>query len=132
MAAKGDPMAEPAEAQKYTSFAEFWPHYVREHAHRQNRRLHFIGTGLGLANVALAVGTGNLFLALLSPIFGYGMAWIGHFFLQRNTPATFQYPLWSLFGDFKMFGLMLLGRMDSEVESALRAVRGARAGSPPP
>ena len=103
------------------TFAEFWPHYVREHTHRGSRRLHFAGT---LAVVLLAVGvlaTGRWWLALALPAVGYGFAWPGHLLLERNRPATFRHPLWSLAADFKMFALMAAGRMDAEVERVLRA-----------
>ena len=102
------------------SFAEFWPYYVREHANRANRYLHFIGTlsAIGLAITLVVMGWWWLALAL--PVVGYGFAWVGHFLVERNRPATFRHPFWSLLGDFKMFGLMAVGRMDAELEKALR------------
>lgn len=98
----------------YRSFAEFWPFYVGEHASATNRRLHALGTTLAIVLAVLA--TRRPILWLFVPIVGYGFAWYGHFKIQRNRPATFRYPLWSLVGDVKMLGLMLIGRMDAEVE----------------
>jgi hypothetical protein len=107
-------------ASRIATFREFWPFYVREHARPLTRRLHFAGT-LGLFVVtALALLSGRLLWLTLLPVVGYGFAWTAHFFVERNRPATFTYPLWSLAADFVMFGKMLRGRMDVEVENALR------------
>jgi hypothetical protein len=100
--------------QRYSSYREFWPYYVSEHLRPMTRRLHFIGTGLLVPIVYLAVTVSPWWL-LVMPVAGYGFAWSAHFFVENNRPATFTYPLWSLVGDFHMFGLMLLGRMDEEV-----------------
>jgi hypothetical protein len=100
------------------TFAEFWPHYVREHAHRGNRALHFAGTLVALGLVIAAVATGRWWLALTVPVAGYGLAWSGHFLLEGNRPATFRHPWGSLRGDFRMFALMFVGRMGREVARA--------------
>jgi hypothetical protein len=102
------------------TFAEFWPYYVREHSHRGNRYLHFIGTLSAIVLAVALVVMGWWWLAFALPVVGYGFAWVGHFLVERNRPATFRHPLWSLLGDFKMFGLMAVGRMDAELEKALR------------
>ena len=98
------------------SFAGFWPYYVSQHRDPVNRALHFTGTTLALA--ALAIGAARLSAAWLplALLAGYGPAWAGHFFFEKNRPATFRHPLWSLVGDFRMYGLMWLGRMSAEVE----------------
>jgi hypothetical protein len=106
---------EPPSERTFRSYAEFWPHYVGEHGLGPTRRLHFIGTTLGLLIVVAALATGRFWLLLLAPVVAYGFAWIGHFFVERNKPATFRNPLWSLRGDFHMCALMLRGRMDEEV-----------------
>jgi hypothetical protein len=97
-----------------SSFAEFWPFYVREHSNSLNRTLHFIGTATIAPLLVAAVLFDVLFL-LLIPVSAYGFAWFGHFVIEKNRPATFSYPWWSLLGDFKMFGCMLSGRMGDEV-----------------
>ncbi len=102
------------DAGRYTNFAEFWPFYVREHSKPLTRWLHFIGTASLFPLTVFAVAN-NLTVLLLLPFAGYGFAWYAHFFVEKNKPATFKYPLWSLMADFKMFFLMLLGRMDKEV-----------------
>lgn len=102
------------------SFADFWPYYVREHSTRGCRLLHFIGSTLGLGCLGGAFLTANLWLIPLGFVLGYGFAWVGHFFVEHNKPATFQYPLWSFLSDWKMWWLMLTGRMQTEVERALR------------
>lgn len=101
---------------QYNSFAEFWPHYVAEHSNPRTRTLHLVGTFIALGSVAYFISIGKWWLFPLALIPGYGMAWIGHFFIEKNKPATFQYPLWSFIGDYKMIGLMLTGKMDAEVD----------------
>lgn len=107
-------MSQP-EAQ-FESFADFWPFYVREHANKTNRTLHFIGTTLAMSTVAAALLTKRRALLLAAPVLGYGFAWVGHFLVEGNKPATFKHPLWSLRGDFKMWSLIATGAMDAEVE----------------
>ena len=101
---------------KFESFEEFWPFYVREHSKKATRVLHFIGTSAALATLATASATRSLKLLTLVPLFGYGPAWFSHFFIERNKPATFHHPRWSLRADLRMFGKMLDGSMDAEVE----------------
>jgi hypothetical protein len=103
---------------RYHSFAEFWPYYVREHSQPACRALHFIGSTLGLVVLGVMLYTQNWWLLPLGLVIGYGFAWVGHFFIEHNRPATFKYPLWSFIGDWKMWGLMLTGRMRAEVERA--------------
>jgi hypothetical protein len=111
---------------RYNSFTEFWPHYVAEHSNPRTRLFHLVGTSIALGSVAYFILSGRWWLFPLALVPGYGMAWIGHFFIEKNRPATFQYPLWSFMGDYKMIGMMLTGRMDAEVE------RSRRAGASPP
>jgi hypothetical protein len=94
--------AVPATQGRYKNFAAFYPFYITEHANRTSRRLHVIGTGIALCLVICGVLV-NRRLLFAAPIAGYGFAWIGHAFFERNRPATFTYPLWSFFGDFRLF-----------------------------
>ncbi len=96
---------------QFRSFAEFYPYYLREHSNPTCRRLHFVGTSLVIALLAYTIGSGKWLLLLAVPLFGYGFAWVGHFFFEKNRPATFTYPLYSLMGDFVMFRDILLGRI---------------------
>lgn len=98
------------------SFEEFWPFYVEEHSRPATRALHFAGTAtaITLAGALVARGKWKWLPAALLP--GYAAAWAAHFLVEKNRPATFKYPLWSLMADQKMFGLMLVGRMESEIE----------------
>jgi len=96
---------------RYRSFAEFYPFYLSEHRNRTCRRLHFFGSALALAVVAAAIATRNPLWLLAAPVAGYGFAWVGHFAFEKNRPATFQYPLYSLMGDWVMFRDMLTGRI---------------------
>ena len=103
------------------TYEEFWPFYVREHSDPTNRKLHFVGTSGTIALVIAAMVRRKPIHLLHAAISGYGGAWIGHFFFQKNTPATFKYPLWSLFSDFRMYGKILAGTMNDEVARALAA-----------
>ena len=96
---------------RFASFAEFYPFYLGEHANRTCRRLHFVGTSLVVASLVALVVTGNPWWILAALVCGYGFAWIGHFFFERNRPATFRYPVYSFMGDWVMYRDMLSGRI---------------------
>ena len=104
--------------QTYTTFREFWPFYLREHSLPTTRRLHYIGTALVITLAILAVATGNWWLLIALPVAGYFFAWLAHFTVEKNRPATFTYPLWSLAADFRMFFMWLGGRLAPELKRA--------------
>lgn|SRR5690554_4503623 len=95
---------------KYTSFDEFYPYYLTEHRQKGTRILHFIGTSGFFALVIAAIISQNWWLILGGIVFAYGCAWVGHFFIEKNKPATFQYPLWSLMSDFKLYFEIIAGK----------------------
>ena len=97
------------------SYREFWPFYVNQHLKAGTRLLHFIGTSAAVLCIIAAIISQAWWLLLIAPLVSYGPAWIAHFFVERNRPATFTYPLWSLIGDFHMYGLMWTGRMEPEI-----------------
>ncbi len=109
------PTVESPEVRRLESFEEFWPYYVGEHRSPLNRSLHYVGTSMAIGTVSAAITTLNPAWLILTPIVGYGPAWIGHFLIENNRPATFDYPLWSLQADFKMLGMALRGKMADEV-----------------
>ncbi|AOE49008.1 DUF962 domain-containing protein [Kangiella sediminilitoris] len=96
------------------TFSEFWPYYLGEHRLPRNRALHYIGTVLSSVLIITMLAFQIWWLLPLILVAGYGPAWIGHFFLERNRPATFTYPLWSLAADYKMFYFALTGRLKNE------------------
>jgi hypothetical protein len=96
---------------RFATFAEFYPHYLREHAHPACRRLHFVGSTLVVLALVLALWTRNAWWLAAAPLFGYGFAWIGHFFFEHNRPATFTHPLYSFAGDWAMYRDMITGRI---------------------
>lgn len=96
---------------RFNTFAEFYPYYLSEHSNSTCRRLHFIGTSLLIVILALALIVGNGWWLIALPVAGYGFAWVGHFFFEKNRPATFQHPFYSLIGDFAMYRDMLLGKV---------------------
>jgi hypothetical protein len=87
----------------YKSFEEFYPFYLFQHSNNVNRLLHYIGTTLVIILALYFLITLNFKFLLSMPIAGYGFAWIGHFFFEKNKPATFKYPFFSLAGDFVMY-----------------------------
>ena len=102
------------------TYAEFWPYYLREHSKPATRYIHCVGTLGGLACLAAAIATRKWAIFIPSGlVLGYGFAWVSHFLVEKNRPATFKYPLFSLVSDFKMLGLFLTGRLGPEVEAAL-------------
>ncbi|WP_395340420.1 Mpo1-like protein [Ningiella sp. W23] len=98
-------------SQAFKSFAEFYPYYLAEHTNPTCRLLHFIGSWLVIGIIAMAIVLGNLMLLWLVPVIGYGFAWTGHFFFERNKPATFKYPFYSLMGDWVMFKDIIIGKV---------------------
>ena len=100
-----------AESQAFKTFAEFYPFYLSEHSNRTSRRLHFVGSSLVLVCIAMLLASGRMQYLLYALLCGYGFAWIGHFFFERNRPATFKYPLYSFMGDWVMYRDIWLGRI---------------------
>ncbi len=96
---------------KYQSFAEFYPFYLSQHANRMCRELHFVGSTLALACLAALLLTTNIWWLPGALLCGYGFAWIGHFGFEKNRPATFSQPLYSLMGDWVMYWQMLSGQV---------------------
>ena len=92
------------------TYKEFYPFYLSEHKNKTSRILHFIGTSLVFALIAVAIYNNWSWKWFLVPVVGYGFAWVGHAFFEKNKPATFKYPLWSLISDFKLFFDILFGK----------------------
>ncbi|MEP7242160.1 MAG: DUF962 domain-containing protein [Gammaproteobacteria bacterium] len=97
--------------QRFASFDDFYPFYLREHASRVSRRLHVVGTLLAIAFLVAALVTQEWALLWGVPVAGYALAWTGHFFFEKNAPATFRHPLYSLRGDLTMLRDVLTGRL---------------------
>ncbi len=104
----------------FDTFSQFWPYYLSEHAQPTTRLLHIIGTGISLVLVVLLLWTGDLRFLAGAVVAGYGLAWYSHLFIERNRPATFRYPVWSLMGDFRMFSLACMGRLEAEMKHQAR------------
>ncbi|WP_158886225.1 DUF962 domain-containing protein [Rhodanobacter sp. L36] len=96
---------------EFSSFNQFYSYYLGEHANRICRRLHFVGSTLVILAIIAALLTGQARWLWLAPIAGYGFAWVGHFFFEKNRPATFRHPLYSLWGDWVMYAQMLRGKI---------------------
>ena len=98
---------------RFTSFAEFWPYYLSEHSKPVTRVLHYLGTLIAVVLLITLIAMGRWWLFPLAFLPGYVCAWIGHFFFEKNRPATFTYPLWSFMGDWKMLAMMLTGKLQN-------------------
>lgn len=101
---------------RYTSLKEFWPFYLNEHAHRSNRVLHFIGSSLGLVILAVAILSTKYILIVPALVSGYAFAWIGHFFIEKNRPATFTYPVKSFISDWRMWYCTFMDKTEAEMQ----------------
>ena len=104
-------------AKNLRTYAAFWSYYLKEHRKPATRGLHYIGSALALAFLVLGAAVQPGFLFFM-PIAGYTFAWIGHFLVEKNRPATFTYPMWSLYSDFRMFGLWITRRLGPHLKRA--------------
>ena len=96
---------------KYKSFSEFYPFYLSQHENKTCRRLHFFGSMLIILLLLYIIFSTKWSLLFLLPVIGYGFAWVGHFVFEKNRPATFTYPIYSLIGDWVMFKDILVGKI---------------------
>jgi len=101
-----------------TTYRDFWPYYLREHAKPGTRAIHLLGTGLATLTLIALVATGRVWLIPVALAAGYGPAWISHFFVEKNRPATFTYPLWSLISDYRMAIAWMTGRLSRDLARA--------------
>jgi hypothetical protein len=104
-------MAHTAHGEHFANFAEFYPYYLEEHRNLTSRRLHFVGSLGVIGCLAMAIATGDWLWLPAAVVCGYGFAWIGHFFFEKNRPATFRHPIYSLMGDWVMFKDICIGRI---------------------
>ena len=100
-----------SQQQTFRNFADFYPYYLEEHSDVNCRRLHFVGSLLVILVTLYAIVTAKFLYLLLLPVIGYGFAWVGHYGFEKNRPATFKHPLYSLMGEWVMFRDMLVGRI---------------------
>lgn len=103
------------------AFRDFWTYYLQEHAQPGTRAMHYAGTSIVVLLLGSLPFAGQWWMGAALPLAGYGFAWAGHSLIERNRPATFRYPLWSLRADFVMWFRFLTGRMKGDL--ALAGVR---------
>jgi hypothetical protein len=101
--------------ESHQTYTDFWPFYLGQHAKPSTRVVHYFGTIASTLFLVWAIATQHWWWLLAVPFFGYAPAWFGHFFIEKNKPATFQAPLWSLISDYRMCGLFLTGRLGQEL-----------------
>jgi hypothetical protein len=104
--------------EKFSTYDEFWPHYLRAHRDPRTRLTHYLGTSAGLLLAAAAAIRTDWRLLVAAPIVGYACAWFAHFVFEGNRPATFGHPLWSFGSDFRMLALWAAGRLGPELARA--------------
>ena len=95
---------------RYSNFKDFYPYYLSEHSHKTTKLLHFIGTSISLYFLFNFFRTFDFVYIILSLLSGYGFAWVSHFFIEKNKPATFKYPFYSFIGDHLMFIEIIMGK----------------------
>lgn len=103
---------------RITDYEAFWLFYLREHSDPRTRALHYFGTVVAVLGIVIFVLSGNLWFLTAVPLAGYGPAWIAHYVIERNRPATFRYPLWSLVSDFRMSFAWVTGQIEGELKRA--------------
>lgn len=100
------------------TYREFWPYYLQEHRRPETRAVHLAGTGAAIASLGAGLALANIWFLPVAVLVGYGPAWFAHFLIEKNHPATFRYPLWSLISDFRMAATWLAGGLDRELNRA--------------
>ena len=105
-------------SRRIATYAEFWPYYLGEHAKAKTRVWHIAGTCVASVLLVSAIVFSSVGLFVAALIAGYAPAWVAHFFVEHNHPATFRYPLWSLASDYRMAGAWLTGRLGEELRRA--------------
>ncbi len=104
------------EKHTFTSFQDFYPYYLSQHQNTKNRVMHFVGLVAALITLVNGLVTAQWLQLLWVPIFGYGFAWAGHFFFEKNKPTTFQHPLYSLMADCRLTSDILIGKQHFDVK----------------
>jgi hypothetical protein len=107
-----------AATRRFSSFRQFWPYYLQEHARVGTRILHYIGTSIVFVLLALFIALGHFWLLVAVPVAGYGFAWAGHMLIERNRPATFRHPFWSLRADFLLWYRFVTGHSGHDLRRA--------------
>lgn len=102
-------------AERFSSFGDFWPFYLREHARPETRAVHIAGTWAAVAALLWGLLAGRWWLVLAAPVIGYACAWVSHALIERNRPATFTHPAWSLRADMRLAWLAATGRLGAEL-----------------
>ena len=96
---------------KFNSFKEFYPFYLSEHSKKSTKISHMIGSILVICILLYSIKSQDWSKLYYLPIAGYGFAWTGHFFFEKNKPATFKHPIYSFIGDWVMLKDIIIGKV---------------------
>ena len=104
------------DALDFETFDSFWAFYLGEHQKPSCRVLHYAGAATGVVLMTRFVVFSSVACGACAIPGAYLLAWIGHFFLEGNRPATWRYPIWSLRSEFRMVRMALLGQLRGEFQ----------------
>lgn len=92
-------------------YNDFYKFYLTEHQNVTSRRLHVAGSAIGLYALYRAIKTGRKRYVVYGLVAGYACAWTGHFFFEKNKPASFKQPFFSFISDWRMLSDVVRGRV---------------------
>ena len=106
-----EPTPDPKFELPIQDYSTFYRFYLTEHRNIMSRRLHVVGSSIGLYCVSKAIRQKKAKYVLYGLLAGYACAWVGHFVFEKNKPASFKQPLYSFISDWKMFSDVVRGRL---------------------
>lgn len=93
------------------NYSEFYRFYLTEHRDITSRRLHAVGSSVGIYFFTKAIRQRKLKYVAYGLVSGYACAWVGHFVFEKNKPASFKQPLYSFISDWRMLSDIVRGNL---------------------
>ena len=106
-----EPTPDPKFELPIQDYSTFYRFYLTEHRNIMSRRLHVVGSSIGLYCVSKAIRQKKAKYVLYGLLAGYACAWVGHFVFEKNKPASFKQPVYSFISDWRMFSDVLRGHL---------------------